>query len=269
MLRRCRTESGLVVYLSPMLEAAGVPHAFSSRSGGVSTGPFASLNLGTVGGADVQDDVQNIRENYRRLRAAIGCEQRGRCWVHQVHGPDVCMVRPGETFENGSKADALVTDDAGRVVSVKYADCVPILLATPDGRAVAAVHAGWRGVVAGVVPAAVRKLAEIAGSPAAQFIAAIGPCIGFDAFEVGGEVLAAFERLGGSDARLLRRTGEKGYVDLRQAVQTQLADAGVRADRMDTTDRCTFRDPGEFFSHRRDGGLTGRMAAVIGPRGAD
>jgi purine-nucleoside/S-methyl-5'-thioadenosine phosphorylase / adenosine deaminase len=269
MLRRQRTESGLVVYLSPLLEAAGVPHAFSTRAGGVSAGPFASLNLGTVGGADVQDDVQNIRENYRRLRTAIGCEHRARCWVHQVHGADVCAVRPGEIFENGTKADALVSDDAGRVLSVKYADCVPILLATPDGRAAAAVHAGWRGVVAGVVPAAVRRLAEIADSSPARVIAAIGPCIGFDAFEVGSEVLAAFEQRFDADARLLRRSGEKGFVDLRRAVYLQLTNGGVGSDRIDTTDRCTFRDVDEFFSHRRDGGLTGRMAAVIGPRGAD
>ena len=268
MLLRRRTESGLVYYASPLLEAAGVPHAFSTRCGGVSTAPFASLNLGLAGAADVQDDVHNIRENYRRLRAAIGCEQRDRCWVHQVHGPEACAVRPGEIFENGTKADALVTDDPRRVVSVKYADCVPILMATPDGRAVAAVHAGWRGVVAGVVAAAVRKLAEIAGADPSGFIAAIGPCIEFDAFEVGPEVLAAFERLFGSDALVLRRSGEKGHVDLRRAVQKQLVDAGVAADRIDSTDRCTFRDADEFFSHRRDGGLTGRMAAVIGPRGA-
>src|SRR5205823_8319158 len=143
-----------VCYIAPGLEKAGVPHAFSTRAGGVSKAPFDSLNLGITSGLDISDDVANIRENYRRLRAVIGCEDRDRCWVHQVHGADVCAIRPNQIFESGEKADAMVTDDPRRVLSVKYADCVPILLATADGRAVAAVHAGWRGVVAGVLPAA-------------------------------------------------------------------------------------------------------------------
>jgi YfiH family protein len=258
-----RTQSGLTFYVSPLLENAGVPHAFSTRLGGVSTGPFASLNLGVLADASAEAELPNVRENYRRLIAAIGCEGRERCWVYQVHGSDVCSVRPGEAFESGAKADALVIDDPARLVSVKYADCVPILLSTMDGRAVAAIHAGWRGVAARVVPAAVARLREMA-QPQAELLAAIGPCIGFERFEVGHEVIEVFQTLFG-DAAPIRRAGEKGFIDLRKAVRLQLIGCGIDSDRIDTTDRCTARDAEEFYSHRRDGGVTGRMAGIIGP----
>jgi YfiH family protein len=267
MLEARRTERGLVVYVSPLLQAAGVVHGFSTRGGGVSGRPYDSLNLGTCGGAAVQDEAGNIRENYRRLLEAIGAAQRERCWIHQVHGRDVAVARVGEGFECGVKADALVSDDAGRVVSVKYADCVPILLAAADARAVAAVHAGWRGMVAGVVPAAVRALSTMAGCRARELVAAVGPCIGVEQFEVGVEVAEQI-RLAISDLKSEVSDRGKPLVDLREAVRRQLIEAGVKEERIDGTDRCTYRDEAEFFSHRRDGGVTGRMAAVIGAREA-
>jgi YfiH family protein len=264
MLHRRRTDSGLTFYISPLLQQAGVPHAFSTRLGGISPAPFDSLNLGITSGLPIQDDIANIQENYRRLRQAIGCSDRDRCWVHQVHGPDVCFIRPDEPFESGRKADAMITDDPHRVLSVKYADCVPILLSTRDGRAVAAVHAGWRGVVSGVLPASIRKLTELSGDPSATIVAAVGPCIGFEAFEVGPEVLAEFTNIFG-DRAPVRRSADKGHVDLQAAVRLQLLDCGLLAANIDATDRCTYRDRDEFFSHRRERGLTGRMAAIIGP----
>ena len=160
------------------------------------------------------------------------------------------------------QADALVGDDAARVLSVRVADCVPILIATDDGRTVAAVHAGWRGVVGAVAPAALREMRADPG----RCVAAIGPSIGFDAFEVGGEVLDAFRQAFGPQALVRRRGDGKGHVDLREAVRRQLVAAGVPDDRIDGTDRCTVRDRDEFFSHRRDNGVTGRMAAIIGAK---
>src|SRR6478672_4060098 len=150
-LRSAAFAEDIRYYASPLLERLGVPHAFSTRTGGVSRSPFDSLNLGIAGDAAVRDSSDNLEENYRRLRAAVGCAEHGRCWVRQVHGADVCDIHPGSAFENGTRADALVSDDPTRVLSVKYADCVPLLLASADGRAVAAVHAGWRGLVAGVI----------------------------------------------------------------------------------------------------------------------
>ena len=258
-----REIDGIVIYASPLLEGVGVPHAFSTRIGGVSGKPFDSMNLGTVGSGDsgAQDSIENIRANQKLIRGAIGCAAREACNVHQVHGADVLTASPGEPFENGRKADAILSNDPGRVVSVKYADCVPILLASEDGRFVGAIHAGWRGLIAGAVPAAVAMLKD---RHPGEVLAAVGPCIGYDAFEVGPEVLRAFVGRFGECAPI-RREGEKGRVDLREAVRRQLNEAGVT--RIDLTDRCTVRDEDEFFSHRRDNGITGRMAAFIGARG--
>src|SRR5581483_10420026 len=131
------------------------------------------------------------------------------------------------------KADALVSDDASGVLSVRVADCVPILLASDDGRLVAAVHAGWRGTVANVVAAAAACMNEArADATPESLVAAIGPCIGFDAFEVGAEVIAEFHRVFGKDSsvRLDDPATGKGHVDLREAVRQQLLAAGVSPD---------------------------------------
>jgi YfiH family protein len=145
------------------------------------------------------------------------------------------------------------------VASVRVADCVPVLLAAADGRTVATVHAGWRGVIAGVVTAALAELRS------RDVVAAIGPCIGFDAFEVGPEVLDAFRSEFGEHAPVAASANGKGRVDLRRAVSMQLTRSGIPAEHIDSTDRCTHRDRDEFYSHRRDNGVTGRMAAVISP----
>ncbi len=220
------------------------------------------MNLGNPNGCAVQDQTDRIAENYRLLMQASGCENRPRFYLHQIHGDGVAVV-DGPDFSNSSKGDALVTCQPGYVLSVRVADCCPVLLATPDGRAVAAIHAGWRGAVGGVIGAAISKLKEIAGVNPAELIAAVGPCIGFDAFEVGPEVLAEFEKVFDPQAPVRHDGNGKGHVDLPAACRLQLIRAGVEPDQIDTTDRCTHRDVTEFFSHRRDHGVTGRMAALI------
>jgi copper oxidase (laccase) domain-containing protein len=230
MLRRDVRAGGVVVYVSPALERVGVPHGFSTRVGGVSEGVFGTMNLGNPSGVEVQDDEGRIDENYRRLQGSIGVGARERCSVHQVHGPGVVRVREGCRHDRKIKADALVTTDGGRVLSVRVADCVPVLMASEDGRVVAAV----------------------------------GPSIGEEAFEVGDEVVAEFDRVFGAEAPVRRRADGKGHVDLKEAIRRQLLAAEVRE--VDVTDRCSYRDADEFFSHRRENGVTGRMAAVIGVR---
>jgi hypothetical protein len=147
---------------------------------------------------------------------------------------------------------------------VRVADCVPVLLSTTDGRHVAAVHAGWRGVVAQAV---IGSLREMVGTNTRGVVAAIGPAIGYDSFEVGEEVLKEFTKTFGADAPVRAVGGGKGRVDLRECLRRQLVAAGVPEERIDLTDRCTYRDSDEFFSHRRDKGITGRMAALISPIG--
>jgi YfiH family protein len=261
-MERRTAANGVAYYVSPLLECRGVPHAFSTRVGGQSPPPFDSLNLGNPSGCDVQDDYGRIYANYDLLQHAIDVDGRTRCWVHQVHGGNVVVVDAG--FESGVKADAMVTQDTTKLLAVRVADCVPVLLASDDGRRVSAIHAGWRGVIARVVPNAVKML-----TADGKFAAAIGPCIGKEPFEVGTEVLEAFAAAFGDDAPMTRRADGKGHVDLRAAIVIQLQRLGLGDDRIDMTDRCTFRDAGEFFSHRRDKGVTGRMAALISPAGSD
>jgi YfiH family protein len=261
LLQRRTAPSGVIFYASPLLERIGVPHAFSTRLGGVSPAPFHSLNLGNPNGCAIQDDYDHVWENYRRLQAAAGCPEGELCRVHQVHGATMVRAAVGRSFDKAARADAIVGSDPGKILSVRVADCVPILLAAEDGKTVAAVHAGWRGVVAGAVTAALAQLNGDAG----KCFAAIGPCIGGDAFEVGPEVLAEFVAAFDGDAPIVRRVGEKGHVDLREAVRLQLLRAGLPPDHIDTTDRCTHRDADEFFSHRRENGVTGRIAAIIAP----
>ena len=262
MLQRRTAPNGVVYYASPLLDRAGVPHAFSTRLGGTSPPPFDSLNLGNpIGCSAVLDDYPRILGHYRLLQEACGCPVGEFCRLHQVHGAGVVRVRPGEPCDKATQGDALVGDDPTRAIAVRVADCTPILMASEDGRVVAAVHAGWRGAVAGVVTAALREMDK----PPGTVVAAIGPCIGFESFEVGPEVLDAFAREFGPEAPMRRRDDGKGFVDLRECLRRQLVGAGVPADKVDTTDRCTFRDADEFYSHRRDKGVTGRMAAMIAP----
>lgn len=268
MLERITAADGVVFYRSPLLAGVGVPHGFSTRLGGVSRGPFDSLNLGNPNGCPAQDDRANIAANYARLHAAVGLAGRERAYVHQVHADAVATARAGGPFDCSAQADAVACDDSSRAAAVRVADCVPVLLATADGRAVAAVHAGWRGVVAGVVARAVEAVRGLPAGRDAPLLAAIGPAIGFDAFEVGPEVAAAFEGRFGGDAdgmvKASPRAG-KAMVDLRAAIRVQLLGLGLDVGSIDASNHCTFRDAGEFFSHRREDGVTGRMAAIVGP----
>jgi YfiH family protein len=264
MLERRVSSHGPVYYVSPLLERAGVAHAFSTRIGGVSEGVFASLNLGNPSGT-VQDSSDNIAQNMRRFTEAAGCEGKVLRKVFQVHGKHVAWMNRDSDCAEPPSADAIACDDPRCVACVRVADCVPVLLASGDGKMVAAVHAGWRGVVAGVAPAAVAAL-QVRARAASEIFAAIGPSIGPGNFEVDIEVVEEFRRVFGSAAPAQLKCGGKAHVDLRAAIAMQFRECGVDAEHIDSTDRCTFRDGDEFFSHRRTGGVTGRMAAIIACR---
>jgi YfiH family protein len=280
MLERVVHLNGLVTYQSPLLQEIGVTHAFSTRVGGMSEGPFASLNLGAVGNESQRDTEANIAGNYRLLMEALECPPGTlRAWVSQVHGRMVELIERepeneyAETleaevrdrFSGQLSADALVSSVPEVLLTIRVADCVPILLASRDGRFVAAVHAGWRGVVGNVTAKAVRTLHEAGGEHATpgRLVAAIGPCISPTHFEVGEEVAAEFYQQG-LETTVQPRPGAKPHIDLQEAVRLQLERAGVTT--IDTHELCTYRDGTDFYSHRRDHGITGRMAAVIRPR---
>lgn len=260
---------GVGLLYSRVLAGRGVPHAFTTRAGGISAGIFASLNFGNPGDLkpEERDPLSNIHANFAGVLNAIGCGDRELVQVHQVHGGAVHAVRAGQAAHPGpsdTRADALVTRDGARVLAVRIADCAPVLIASSDGRAVAAVHAGWRGVVAGVVRNALAALRAEDGGQC--FVAAVGPCLSVMHFEIGPEVAAEFEREFGPTTPHLR-PGPRGrpLLDLKGALREQLEHAGV--EEVDVMPHCTYADAERFFSHRRDAGRTGRMAAVIGVKG--
>lgn len=223
----------------------GDVHAhFTRRAGGVSRGAFASLNLGLY----VGDEPDAVAANRERVRTALGL--RDVRSALQVHGTDVA-VEPVDGWGAAvprTEADALVTGARGVGLAVMTADCAPVVLAARDG--VAVVHAGWRGLVGGVVERALDALAD-AGGPVR---AALGPCIGSCCFEVGEEVAAHF-----GEEHVRRPAGvSRPFVDMPGALAALLARCGVELDVLDV---CTACDEG-CFSHRRDAGLTGRQAVV-------
>jgi len=221
----------------------------------VSTGPYASLNTSTA----VGDQQAPVFENVRRLTAAIGSSPDRLATAHQVHGVDVLEAH--EASERVGDGDALVTKVRGLVVGVRTADCLPILIEDPVGRQVAAVHAGWRGVIAEVVTAAIVKLTSRGAVPA-QLRVAIGPAIQVCCFEVDGDLPQRFSAKFGAGVVHQVAGNERAHLDLRGAVARSVERAGVPADQVHAFTECTRCDA-RFFSHRRDAGLTGRQLALI------
>jgi hypothetical protein len=235
----------------------GVAAAMSTRGGGVSGPPWQSLNLGVA----VGDDLAAVAENRARFAAALGARP---VWLRQVHGTHVLRLDGPEAAQE--PADAAWTTEPGVACTVQVADCLPVLLATRDGRAVAAAHAGWRGLAGGVLEAVLQALAEGAGAAPADLLAWLGPCIGPRSFEVGADVLQAFGCSPGSADPLRfvpapRADGSPRWrADLQQLAADRLATAGVAS--VSRTPACTVLDEAHFFSFRRSG-VTGRMAAAI------
>jgi YfiH family protein len=256
----------------PLLRAAfpaPFAHAFSTRLGGVSAPPFDALNLGGKWG----DDAVVVGENRRRfLRAAgVGAPLYA---ARQVHGAAVARVRAGDDPAPLARveADALVTDAPGVTLGVFVADCIPALIADPRTGAVAAIHAGWRGTVAGVARAAVAALGRELGARPADLRVALGPAIGACCFEVGAEVVGAFRAaLGDAAASVVlpspRGAPDRWHVDLKAANRLFLERAGVDPAAIESGPECTHCDRARFFSYRRDGSATGQLMAVIARAG--
>ena len=235
---------------SPRLSELGFKNAFSTREGNVSVRPYSSLNLArTIG-----DEPSHVAENSKRFAEALGATELYE--VSQVHGAEVVDTSQGTVVEIRRRdADALLTREAGNAVAVRTADCVPILLADRRTGAVAAVHAGWRGVEAEIVVAAVLKL----GTPS-SLVAAIGPHIRVDAFEVSEEIAARIAAVAHGQ-RVVHKRQPRPHVDLALTVRAQLESVGVT--QIDDVGGCTFSEPARFFSHRRDAGQTGRHLSAI------
>ena len=229
--------------------------AESTRHGGISPIPFASLNLGI----NTADDSTNVEENRRRFFGAIGANTYPFASSHQVHGTDILHTTEPGRFQG---YDALITNQPGLLIGVTVADCVPILIYDHANKAVAAIHAGWRGTVGGIVAKTLTTMQQRFGTTAKQCYGYVGTCIDQDSFAVGPEVADQFALAFRRDDLL---TG-KSYVDLKGANRQPLIDFGIPSAQISVSSFSTVVTNEDYFSHRAERGQTGRMLAVIGTR---
>lgn len=226
----------------------------SSRGGGISAAPFGSLNLGRSAG----DTPQAVAENRRRFALALGAPP---VWISQVHGSSVRRIWRADLADAAPHtADAAITTDAGVACAVMVADCLPVLFAAPEARAVGAAHAGWRGLAGGVLEATVAALCDASACAPSKLLAWLGPCIGPRRFEVGADVVEAFG--GGPHFKACPRPDGtmRWLADLPALAHARLQAAGLT--QVSGGVWCTVEDGSQFFSFRRDG-VTGRMAAGV------
>jgi len=233
------------VTASPLAALEGIAHGFFTRRGGVSRGGYASLNCGLGS----RDDPQAVGENRRRVAAHLGAQDL--VTAHQVHSATAviverCWTHPGER----PRADAMVTARPGLALGVLTADCAPVLLADPAARVAAAAHAGWRGLIGGVIEATLAAMERL-GAQRDRIEAAVGPCIGAQAYEVGWDFEREFlARDPASESHFLHRDPRaRPHFDLAGYALARLVRAGVA--RAVATGACTYARGEDFFSYRR------------------
>lgn len=246
------------------MTAAGFRHAFFTRTGGVSSGPYTSLNFS----ASVGDATDCVNSNIHIAARWLDVEVPRLYFAQQVHGCEFIEVRDhGAEQVQSQNADAIITARAGSACAIRTADCVPILIADAGSGQVAAIHAGWKGVVAGIIPRTLRRLLD-AGSLASQLLAAVGPHIRLAAFEVSEEVAQLIAQSAPGACVVTRQAGQRPHVSLLDAVIYQLESAGLARSRIEDVGGCTFEDEQRFFSFRRQGAASGRHLHAIVARGA-
>ena len=243
-------------------------HAFSTRLGGVSCGCFASMNLGFGRG----DDDTAVAENYRRLGEAVGFDWTKVVLSHQTHTTNVRLV----TKEDAGKGtvrkrdytdvDGLITNEPGLPLVTFYADCVPLYFADPKHKAIGLSHSGWRGTVGRMGEQTLKAMHETFGTQPGDVIAAVGPSICGDCFEVGPEVVAEFAKTFSKEQMGMichAGNGDRSYLNLWQANRIILEEAGVQPQNISVTNICTRCNPELLYSHRIMGPHRGNLAAVL------
>lgn len=254
------------------LAAGGVKHLFTTRTGGTSSGCYASMNLSVK-----RDDKRNnIEENYRRVCYAAGVYPRDLVMVNQVHGTDVLYVdqqNRGEGLVKPARfqADGMITDKPDVVLTTFHADCVPVYFYSPDSHIIALVHSGWRGTVNNIAGKTVDKLVREYNINPNTLLVGIGPHIDACCFEVGPEVVEAFAQAFPEEAHdsiikphPLGEQTDKRYIDLQAAIMIELATESVPPWNITASDLCTCCRPDYFFSHRKLGPARGTMVAMLG-----
>ena len=260
-------QAGELEYLVfPKLEETGVvQHLFTTRTGGVSSGIYATMNLSFSRG----DDPLNVMENYRRIGEVLGTDPEHMVASRQTHTTNIHAVTEKD-YGNGicrassyEDIDGLVTDVPGIALVTYYADCVPLYFVDPVHRAIGLAHSGWRGTVAGMAACMVLYMQEHFHSRPENLVTAIGPSICADCYEIGEEVAEQFR--GHFPAEVLKKGKAPGkyQLDLWQANRSILLNAGVLPEHIAVTDVCTCHNPEYLFSHRASHGQRGNLAAFL------
>lgn len=247
-------------YYFSRLKSAGLHHAAVTRHGGVSHSPWRSLNLG----GSVGDSSEHVIENKRLVLQKLGFGVASVFDVWQVHGASVAVANtPRPTDMAQPQADIILTDQPRITLLMRFADCVPVLLFDPQHRVAGIVHAGWQGTVKKAVQTAVYAMEQRYRSSPAQIMAAIGPSIGPDHYQIGDEVTQQVETAFGSDAvSVLASSNGTTHFDLWKANQILLDQAGVL--NIETAGICTACHVGDWYSHRAENGRTGRFGVLVG-----
>ena len=241
----------LILFRSALLHScAEIDHGFSTRIGGVSSGFFHSLNLGLIKG----DSRQKVTTNRRRFFDTIRIPAARTVQGIQVHGDRIRIVTESGTYPG---TDGFITTQKELVLLIKTADCPAVLLVDPQQRVVAAVHAGWRSVVKGILEKVIQLLDDQFNSRPANILCAIGPAIRSCCYEVQADVWKIFPE------DVIVRRGEKFFLDLPLTIRQRLLSQGIIENHLDDSGLCTSCRADLFFSHRRDQGRTGRMMAAI------
>lgn len=271
------THKALAYYQFDALRRANINHGIFTRLGGVSQGQWASLNMSRSTG----DAAEPVRENRKRALDALNLEQAQSLTSWLVHGNHVRVVGHDDLYAEGANdvhADAMVTQARGLALTLRFADCVPVMFYDPRRGAIGIAHAGWKGIVNGVLIETVRAMQRAFGSRSQDILAGVGPCIGPDKFEVGEDVAAQIQRAVSEciviqdkeDLQTSRRgastqtpvsSATKPRVNLWAAARAQLEGVGV--SRVEVAGICTASNTHEWFSHRAERGKTGRFGAVI------
>jgi YfiH family protein len=248
-----------ILRFSILNKSDALVHFITTRHGGVSTGHYASLNLGEHAG----DNPDAVRQNRETLCQALNIPATYLYTPRQVHGDRIGVLHePPASF--AEERDALITAEPRICLAVSTADCASLLLYAPDRKMVAAVHAGWRGTALRIAGKTVRKMTELGCNPL-RMLAGIGPSIGCKAFEVGEEVCASFAETGMDMKAVCRRDASTGkaHIDLKEANRLQLLEAGIPDTHIEVLNLCTYTCREDFFSARRQGIHSGRMLTGI------
>lgn len=258
-----REKEGVPYLVYPLLEDTGVvKHGFSTRLGGVSTGNCATMNISTTRG----DSPETVEENRRRIASAIGVKPEDMTYTHQTHTTNVAVVKEEDRGARFMETDGMVTNVPGICLVTFYADCVPLFFVDPVHRAIGLSHSGWRGTVGRIGKVTVEKMTENYGTDPKDVIAAVGPSICQDCYEVSEDVICRFRENFPEECwpDLFYNKGDGKYqLNLWKANEYVFAEAGIRREHTAVTNVCTHCNPDILFSHRTTGEKRGNLSAFL------